>query len=66
MPSDPKIIQAIKAEIERQRVEIERDLVKAPEELHRLADAANAIRNAPLASMTEAYLRVKQVELDMG
>lgn len=66
MPSDPKIIQAIKDEIERKRVEIERDLAKAPEELHRLADAANAIRNAPIASMTEAYRRFKQVELDMG
>lgn len=66
VPSDPKIIQAIKAEIERQRIEIERELAKAPENLRRIADEADSIRKAPPSVMTDAYRRVKQVELDMG
>lgn len=66
IPTDPRAIQEVKAEIGRQRAEIERDLINGPAELQRLADEALAIRKTPPPQLLEAYTRLKQVEMDMG
>ncbi len=66
IPTDPQAIQAIKTEIGRQRAEIERELSNGPADLRRLADEANAYRRSPPKTLSDAYFRLKQVELDMG
>lgn len=66
VPTDPRAIQEIKNEIGKQRAEIERELNNGPADLHRLADEASVLRRSPPTNLTEAYVRLKQVELDMG
>lgn len=66
IPTDPRAIQEVKAEIGRQRAEIERELINGPAELRRLADEAVAIRKMPPPRLVEAYTRLKQVEMDMS
>ena len=66
IPTDPRAIQDVKAEIGRQRAELERELKNGPAELSRIADEAIAIRKMPPPRLLEAYTRLKQVEVDMG
>lgn len=66
VPTDPRAIQQVKAEIGRQRAELERELSSATNELRRLADEAAVARKVAPQHLVEAYMKLKQVELDMG
>jgi len=66
VPTDPAAVQAVKSDIARQRAELERDLLKATEDLKNLADTTRTLRTNPPQQLIDAYTRLKQIELDIG
>ncbi|WFU06746.1 protein kinase domain-containing protein (plasmid) [Rhizobium sp. CB3171] len=64
--TDPQAINEVKTDIARQRADLEGELRRAPDELKELLDTASDLRRNPPPQLVEAYVRLKQVQMDIG
>jgi DNA-binding helix-hairpin-helix protein with protein kinase domain len=65
LATDPVAIRRVTDEINRTRIEFEQALLRGPIELQQIAAHAAAVRSRPGQRLVEAYVALKQAELDL-
>ncbi|MGV1926546.1 hypothetical protein ACQZ6S_14705 [Agrobacterium tumefaciens] len=65
-PIEPHLVQQVKSTITMERVGLEQKLANAPDQLKSVCESAERLRNAPPQTMYDAFVRMKQIEVDRG